>query len=104
MQFVLGYTALQAGIRSLPFALTLGVLAQPATRLAARVGTKRVVTAGLAVTAGGLAPMATATAHTTRQREHCPSETRVERSSGTSRTCRVNRCPPDRLAGHAAIR
>jgi fucose permease len=63
MQFVLGYTALQAGVRSLPFAFTIGVLAQPAAKLAARVGTKLVVTAGLTVMAGGLGLMATATAH-----------------------------------------
>jgi EmrB/QacA subfamily drug resistance transporter len=62
MQFVLGYTALQAGVRSLPFAFTIGVLAQPAAKLAARVGTKLVVTAGLTVMAGGLGLMATATA------------------------------------------
>jgi EmrB/QacA subfamily drug resistance transporter len=62
MQFVLGYNALQAGLRSLPFALTIGVLAQPAAKLATRFGTKLVVTAGLTVMAGGLALMATATA------------------------------------------
>jgi len=64
LQFVIGYSALQAGVRALPFALTIGVVAQPAARLATRVGTKVVVTAGLAVMATGFALMATSSAHT----------------------------------------
>lgn len=64
MQFVLGYDSLQAGVRALPFALTIGVLSQPAAKLAARIGTKRVVGAGLAVMAVGFSLMATSTAHT----------------------------------------
>ena len=64
MQFVLGYNALQAGVRALPFAVTIGAVSQPAARLAARVGTKRVVSAGLAFMAVGFGLMATSTAHT----------------------------------------
>jgi EmrB/QacA subfamily drug resistance transporter len=64
MQFVLGYDTLQAGVRALPFALTIGMISQPATKLAARIGTKLVVAAGLATMAAGLALMATSTAHT----------------------------------------
>jgi EmrB/QacA subfamily drug resistance transporter len=64
MQFVLGYNTLQAGVRALPFAVTIGAVSQPAAKLAARVGTKRVVTAGLALMATGFALMATSTAQT----------------------------------------
>jgi EmrB/QacA subfamily drug resistance transporter len=64
LQFVLGYTTLEAGVRALPFALTLGVVAPLAAPLAARLGTKAVVTAGLTVMAGGFAMMSTSTVHT----------------------------------------
>jgi len=64
LQFVLGYNTLQAGVRALPFALTIGVTAPQAARLAARLGTKVVVAAGLGIMAGGLAMMATSTVHT----------------------------------------
>jgi EmrB/QacA subfamily drug resistance transporter len=64
LQFVLGYDALQAGVRALPFAFTIGAVSQPAARLAARFGTKAVVTAGLCVMATGLAMMATSTTGT----------------------------------------
>jgi EmrB/QacA subfamily drug resistance transporter len=65
LQFVLGYSTLAAGVRALPFALAVGVTAQPAVKLAARFGNRIVVAAGLALMAGGLAMMATSTAHTT---------------------------------------
>ncbi|HAM02091.1 MAG TPA: MFS transporter [Acidimicrobiaceae bacterium] len=64
MQFVLGYNTLQAGVRALPFAVTIGAVSQPAAKLAARVGTKAVVSTGLALMAVGFALMATSTAHT----------------------------------------
>jgi EmrB/QacA subfamily drug resistance transporter len=64
LQFVLGYNTLQAGIRALPFAVTIGAISQPAAKLAARIGTKAVVTAGLAVMAVGFGLMATSTAST----------------------------------------
>lgn len=65
MQFVLGYSALAAGVRSLPFALTLGVVSQPAAKAATRLGAKVVVTAGLALMGAGMATMSTASAHST---------------------------------------
>jgi EmrB/QacA subfamily drug resistance transporter len=65
LQFVLGYDTLAAGIRALPFALAVGVTAQPAVKLAARFGNRIVVAVGLALMAGGLAIMATSTVHTT---------------------------------------
>jgi EmrB/QacA subfamily drug resistance transporter len=54
LQFVLGYTALEAGIRIAPLALVLMVSAPLAGRLTARVGNKVLVAAGLAMVATGL--------------------------------------------------
>jgi EmrB/QacA subfamily drug resistance transporter len=53
LQFVLGYTPLQTGVRVLPVA-TLVVAAPLAARLVERLGTKLVVAAGLLVVAGAL--------------------------------------------------
>src|SRR5215207_3393750 len=53
LQFVLGYTPLQAGVRILPVA-ALGVAAPLAARLTERIGTKIVVAAGLLIVAGAL--------------------------------------------------
>ena len=53
LQFVLGYTPLQAGVRILPIA-TLIVAAPLAARLTERIGTKAVVAAGLLLVAGAL--------------------------------------------------
>jgi EmrB/QacA subfamily drug resistance transporter len=64
MQFVLGYNALQAGARALPFAVAIGAVSQPAAKLAARIGTRTVVASGLAIMAAGFGLMATSTAHT----------------------------------------
>jgi hypothetical protein len=54
LQFVLGFSALEAGIRLLPFALTMAVFATVATKLVERFGTKVVVAAGMSMVAGGL--------------------------------------------------
>jgi EmrB/QacA subfamily drug resistance transporter len=54
LQFVLGYTALQAGLRLTPMALVLMVVAPLAGQLVARVGTKAMVALGMAIGAGGL--------------------------------------------------
>jgi EmrB/QacA subfamily drug resistance transporter len=64
MQFVLGYDTLQAGVRALPFAFTIGLTSQPAARLAARFGTKAVVSSGLALMGLGLGLMSTSTVTT----------------------------------------
>jgi EmrB/QacA subfamily drug resistance transporter len=53
LQFVLGYTPLQTGVRVLPVAALI-VAAPLAARLTERVGTKLVVAAGLLVVAGSL--------------------------------------------------
>ena len=54
LQFVLGYSPLQAGIRVLPVALTLLVIAPFSVVVARRIGTKVVVATGLALIALGL--------------------------------------------------
>jgi EmrB/QacA subfamily drug resistance transporter len=53
LQFVLGYTPLQAGVRVLPVA-ALAVAAPLAARLVERIGTKLVVVTGLLIVAGAL--------------------------------------------------
>ncbi|MEO6628317.1 MAG: DHA2 family efflux MFS transporter permease subunit, partial [Aquihabitans sp.] len=61
MQFVLGYSPLQAGIRSIPLAAVLMIVAPLSTKLVNRFGTKLVVASGLGFAALGLAVAATAT-------------------------------------------
>src|SRR5262249_38350410 len=60
-QFVLGYTPLAAGIRTLPSAAVLAVTSPLGARIARRFGTRVPVVAGLAMMTGGLALFATAT-------------------------------------------
>lgn len=54
LQTVLGYSALEAGIRMLPMAVVMVGLAPLAPRLVEHIGTKLVVGCGLVVAAGGL--------------------------------------------------
>jgi EmrB/QacA subfamily drug resistance transporter len=54
LQFVLGYSALDAGIRLLPLALTMAVFSTVSTKLVERFGTKLVVVAGMSLVASGL--------------------------------------------------
>jgi len=54
-QFVRGYSALEAGVRTVPFAVFTASTAPLAAKLAERVGTKVVVTGGLASMATGFA-------------------------------------------------
>ncbi len=54
LQFVLGFTPSEAGLRMMPLAITLMVVAPTSSRLVERVGTKRVVTTGLAIVAVAL--------------------------------------------------
>jgi EmrB/QacA subfamily drug resistance transporter len=63
LQDVLGYSALQAGLGFAPLAATLMISAPNSSRLTARFGTKVVVTAGMAVTAGALLLLTQATVH-----------------------------------------
>jgi MFS transporter, DHA2 family, integral membrane protein len=54
LQVVLGYSALGAGIRTLPMAVTMGFAAPTAARVVERIGAKRVVAGGLVTVAIGL--------------------------------------------------
>ena len=54
LQSVMGYTALEAGIRLLPMAATQMVVAPTSARLAERFGSKIIVALGLAIAAVGL--------------------------------------------------
>ena len=54
LQLVLGYGALEAGLRSLPAPLMIMVTAPMSARLAERFGTRAVVASGLATVAAGL--------------------------------------------------
>jgi EmrB/QacA subfamily drug resistance transporter len=62
LQLVLGYTALQAGARTVPVAAGLVAGAALSAPLTARLGTKLAVTAGMLLAAGGLAVLTEATA------------------------------------------
>jgi EmrB/QacA subfamily drug resistance transporter len=57
-QFVLGYSPLEAGIRLLPMALTMMVVAPLSARVVERIGTKIVVSTGLFLVAAGVASLA----------------------------------------------
>ncbi len=61
LQFVLGYTALQAGLRVAPIALVLMVAAPLSARLVERIGTKIVVAIGLATVSAALVVLSFAT-------------------------------------------
>jgi EmrB/QacA subfamily drug resistance transporter len=54
-QFVRGYSTLGAGVRTVPFAIFTASTAPLSAKLAERIGTKRVVTAGLVSMAAGFA-------------------------------------------------
>jgi MFS transporter, DHA2 family, multidrug resistance protein len=54
LQFVLGYSALETGLRLLPMAVVMMIGAPASARLVERVGTKVVVSTGLAIAALGL--------------------------------------------------
>ena len=59
LQTVLGFSALQSGLRMLPMALVMVALAPVAPRFVEKIGTKLVVGAGLVVVVAGLAIVAT---------------------------------------------
>ena len=54
LQFVLGYSPLESGVRLLPIAAALMIAAPLSARLVAHFGTKRIVTLGLLLTAAAL--------------------------------------------------
>src|SRR5262245_25774707 len=59
LQLVKGYSALGAGVRTLPFAFAMVLAAITSPRIVQRVGTKLVVATGLVFMAGGFAIAAT---------------------------------------------
>ena len=61
LQFVLGYSPSEAGLRVLPYAGAMIVFAPLSSRLVVRFGTKRVATAGMVLFSAGLAIAATIT-------------------------------------------
>jgi EmrB/QacA subfamily drug resistance transporter len=63
LQFVLGYTPLEAGVRVMPVA-TMIVAAPLSARFAERFGTKRVVTTGLVIVSVAMSILATITVDT----------------------------------------
>jgi EmrB/QacA subfamily drug resistance transporter len=65
LQFVLGYDPLGAGLRSLPFAFVLIVVANTTPRIVDRIGTRAVVTLGLLIVAAAMAGRVGFTVHTT---------------------------------------
>jgi EmrB/QacA subfamily drug resistance transporter len=64
LQLVKGYSALQAGVRTLPFAIAMVVAAVSSPKVVPRIGTKVVVTAGLALMSAGFAIASTNDAST----------------------------------------
>jgi fucose permease len=63
-QFIKSYSAFEAGVRLLPVAVSIAVASVLGPRMVERVGTTAVVSAGLAIFAGGLAWASTADAAT----------------------------------------
>jgi EmrB/QacA subfamily drug resistance transporter len=55
MQFVMGYSPLQAGVRLLPMAITMLIVAPNSPKLVERLGTKRVVVTGMTLAGIALA-------------------------------------------------
>jgi predicted MFS family arabinose efflux permease len=64
LQFVLGYTPLQTGVRFMPFSLVMLLIAPNSARIVGRFGTKITVAAGLTVVTIGLFLLATMTVDT----------------------------------------
>jgi EmrB/QacA subfamily drug resistance transporter len=64
LQLVHGYSPLSAGLRALPFALTIGATSPLSPILARRFGTRLVIPAGMALMGIGLLDLSTAGVHT----------------------------------------
>jgi hypothetical protein len=54
LQYVQGYSPLEAGVRGLPFAFTMIIVSPRSADLAAKLGVRRVVTIGMAILIAGL--------------------------------------------------
>ena len=64
LQLVHGYTPFQSGLRTLPMALMMMVVAPSSARVVERFGARRVVTSGLSLVATGMVLMSTMGVHT----------------------------------------
>src|SRR5581483_6784416 len=64
LQLVLGYDPLEAGVRVLPFALTIMVAAPSSARVAERIGTRGVVATGQCALGSGMLLLSTCGVHT----------------------------------------
>jgi MFS transporter, DHA2 family, integral membrane protein len=54
LQLVLGYGTLEAGVRTLPMAFTMMIFAPTSAKMVERFGSRKVVSTGLLIVAGGL--------------------------------------------------
>jgi EmrB/QacA subfamily drug resistance transporter len=61
LQFVLGFSPLQAGVRTLPFAAAMMITAPLSSKIVERLGTKRVVVTGMLLFSTGLVVASTST-------------------------------------------
>jgi len=64
LQLVHGYSPLSAGVRALPFAFAMGAMSPLSPLLAKRLGTRVIISAGMALMGGGLLDLSTAGVHT----------------------------------------
>jgi EmrB/QacA subfamily drug resistance transporter len=64
LQLVLGYSALEAGVRMLPMAFTMMVAAPSSAKFVEKFGNRKVVSAGLLIVAVGLLLLAQSDVHT----------------------------------------
>src|SRR5580700_2019962 len=64
LQLVHGYSPLSAGVRALPFAIAMAAVSPVSTVLAGRLGSRVVITAGIALMGAGLLDLSTAGVHT----------------------------------------
>jgi len=64
LQLVHGYSPLSAGVRALPFAFAMAAMSPLSPILAKRLGTRVIITAGMALMGGGLLDLSTAGVHT----------------------------------------
>ena len=58
-QFVHGYSPLEAGVRLVPFAMTMMIIAPLSARLVEQFGTKTIVLTGLGLVIAGLSLLST---------------------------------------------
>jgi EmrB/QacA subfamily drug resistance transporter len=64
LQLVHGYSPLSAGVRALPFAIAMAAVSPVSTILAARLGSRVIIPAGIALMGAGLLDLSTAGVHT----------------------------------------